>query len=101
MGVTSGAGTTYPSRAPGSPPVFSGVRVTRSLVLCVCFVDRCWFFCTLAIVLSIRFQFTAADLPFKLFLQIYIITNIYISDYRESEKVTILRYSLIIEENRG
>jgi hypothetical protein len=27
-----------------SPPVFSGVRVTRSLVLCVCFVDRCWSF---------------------------------------------------------
>ena len=24
-----------------SPPVFSGVRVTRSLVLRVCFVDRC------------------------------------------------------------
>jgi hypothetical protein len=24
-----------------SSPVFSGVRVTRSLVLCVCFVDRC------------------------------------------------------------
>jgi hypothetical protein len=23
-----------------SPPVFSGARVTRSLVLCVCFVDR-------------------------------------------------------------
>ena len=23
----------------GSPPVFSGVRVTRSLVLCVCFLD--------------------------------------------------------------
>ena len=29
-----------------SPPVFSGVRVTRSLVLRVCFVDRCLFFCT-------------------------------------------------------
>jgi hypothetical protein len=28
-----------------SPPVFSGVRVTRSLVLCVCFVDRFLFFC--------------------------------------------------------
>ena len=28
-----------------SPPVFSGVHVTRSLVLCVCFVDRCLFFC--------------------------------------------------------
>jgi hypothetical protein len=26
--------------------VFSGVRVTRSLVLYVCFVDRCLFFCT-------------------------------------------------------
>jgi len=29
-----------------SPPVFSGVRVIRSLVLYVCFIDRCLFFCT-------------------------------------------------------
>ena len=29
-----------------SPLGFSGVRVTRSLVLCVCFVDRCLFFYT-------------------------------------------------------
>jgi hypothetical protein len=29
-----------------SPPVFSGVRVTWSLVLCVRFVDRCLSFCT-------------------------------------------------------
>jgi hypothetical protein len=29
-----------------SPPIFSGVRVTWSLVLCVCFVDRCLSFCT-------------------------------------------------------
>ena len=28
-----------------SPPVFNGVHVTRSLVLYVCFVDRCLFFC--------------------------------------------------------
>jgi hypothetical protein len=28
-----------------SLPVFSEVRVTRSLVLCVCFVDRCLSFC--------------------------------------------------------
>jgi len=28
-----------------SHPVFSGVRVTRSLVLCVCFVDRWLSFC--------------------------------------------------------
>ena len=29
-----------------SPPVFSGVRFTRSLVLYVCFVNRCLSFCT-------------------------------------------------------
>ena len=29
-----------------SPPVFSGVRVTRSLVVCVCLADRCLYFCT-------------------------------------------------------
>ena len=29
-----------------SPPLFSGVRATRSLVLCVCFVDHCLSFCT-------------------------------------------------------
>ena len=28
-----------------SPAVFSGVRVTRCFVLCVCFVDRCLSFC--------------------------------------------------------
>jgi hypothetical protein len=28
-----------------SPSVFSGVHVTRSLVLCVFFIDRCWSFC--------------------------------------------------------
>jgi hypothetical protein len=28
-----------------APPVLSGVRVTRSLVLCVCFVDRCLSLC--------------------------------------------------------
>ena len=34
-GATNEAGTAYPSRAPA--PVFSGVRVTLSLVLCGCF----------------------------------------------------------------
>ena len=28
-----------------SSPILSGVRVTRSLVLCVCFVDRCLYLC--------------------------------------------------------
>jgi hypothetical protein len=27
-------------------PVFIRVRVNRSLVVCVCFVDRCFSFCT-------------------------------------------------------
>ena len=38
-----------------SLPFFSGVRVTRPLVLCVCFVDRCLSFVLflLAIVLSV------------------------------------------------
>jgi hypothetical protein len=45
-GDTSGAETVYPSGAPESAPVFSGIRVIRFLVLCVCFVDRCLLFCT-------------------------------------------------------
>ena len=36
---------TFPEHL-SSPPVFCGVRVTRYLVLCVCFVDRCLSFCT-------------------------------------------------------
>ena len=40
MGDTSGAGTDDPSGAPEFTSVYSGVRVTQFLVLCVCFVDR-------------------------------------------------------------
>jgi len=46
MGVTSGAGTAYPSAAPEFTPVLSGIHVTRSLVLYVCFVDSFLSFCT-------------------------------------------------------
>ena len=51
-----------------SPLVFSGVRVTRSFVLCVCFVNRCLSFCPflLAIVLSVL-RFTNSDYPFGIF----------------------------------
>jgi hypothetical protein len=50
MGATSGAGTVYPSRAPAfSPDFFSGVRVTRSFILYVCFVDRYFLFVFLLI----------------------------------------------------
>jgi hypothetical protein len=52
-----------------SPPVFSWVRVTRSLALYVCFVDRFLSFCTffLAIVLSILLLYTDFDFPFGIF----------------------------------
>ena len=48
MGVTSGAGTAYPSGAPKFTPVFSGIRVTRSLILYVCVVDRCLSVCDIS-----------------------------------------------------
>jgi hypothetical protein len=48
-------GQPYPSGASEYAPVVSGVRVTRSLVLCVCFVGHnlSVSFFTLAIVLSV------------------------------------------------
>jgi hypothetical protein len=39
----------YPTASVSAPefsPVFSGVRVIRSLVLCLCFVDRSLYICT-------------------------------------------------------
>ena len=46
--------------------VISGVRVTRSLVLCVCFVDdRCWSF--LSIVFSVFLCFADSDCLFGIF----------------------------------
>ena len=52
---------------------FSGVRVTRSLDLCVCFVDRSLVLFLLSIVLSVLLRYTDSDYPFgifKLFLKI-------------------------------
>ena len=66
-----------------SPPVFNGVRVIRSLVSCVCFVDRCLSFFLLAIVLSVLLRFTDYDYPFgilKLFLNKISILSSYIFD---------------------
>ena len=58
------------------PQVFSRVRVTRSLVLCACFVDRSLFFCTfLAIVLSVL-QFTDSNYPFGIFKLSLSISNL-------------------------
>ena len=42
MGATCGAGTAYPSGAHEFTPVFSGVRISRSLIFWVFFVDHGW-----------------------------------------------------------
>ena len=71
---------TFPEHL-SSPPVCSGVHVTRSLVLCVCLIYRCLFFCPflLAIVLSVLLRFMDSHYPFgifKLFLcKIYVTPN--------------------------
>jgi hypothetical protein len=64
----------YPS---GAFPVFSGVCVTGSLVLCVFFVDRCLSFCTflLAIVLSALLRYTDTDYPLVSSNSPYALTN--------------------------
>jgi hypothetical protein len=43
-----GTGTAHPSGAPEFKSVFIVVRITQSLALCVCFVDRCLSLCTLS-----------------------------------------------------
>jgi hypothetical protein len=71
------SGVFYPSGAPVPPPlVFSGVRVTRCLVLCVCFVHRCLSFCPFSFghfVARSVLRLTDSDYPFgifKLFLEL-------------------------------
>ena len=57
-----------------SPPVFSGVRVTRSLVLYVCFVDRCLSFCTFSFGHCVLLRFTDSDyLPLVSLTLLYIV----------------------------
>ena len=60
---TSGAGSAYPSGSPDFTPCFSGIRFTRSLVLCVCFVDHCLSFWPLCCLLG----FTDSDYLFGIF----------------------------------
>ena len=49
-----------------SPPVFNGVHVTRSLILYVCFVDRCLSFCTF-VDLLIEWYFAPTEAMFQLY----------------------------------
>jgi hypothetical protein len=59
-----------------SPPGFSGIRVTRSLVVCACFVDRCLSLCPFSFghCVFCPFRYTDSDYQFgifKLFLHTY------------------------------
>jgi hypothetical protein len=45
-GDTSGSGYTDPSAAPEFTQPFSETRVTRPLALYICFLNRCFSFCT-------------------------------------------------------
>ena len=57
-----------------SSPIISGVRVTRSWVLCVCFVYHCLSFCHFfccPFVLSVLLRFTDSDYPFSIFKLLY------------------------------
>ena len=55
-----------------SPPVFSVVRVTRSLVLCVCFVNICLSFCTFSFDNCVQILITPfAVLKIKYFFPVF------------------------------
>ena len=58
---------TFPEHQSPSP-VLSGFRVTRSVVLCACFVERCLPFCTFYfVVLSVLLWYRNSDYPFDIF----------------------------------
>jgi hypothetical protein len=63
-GATSVAGSAYPSGAPEFIPFLSGVRVTWSLVLCVCFVDICRLFCPFSFDYCVVCRFQILITPF-------------------------------------
>ena len=63
ISATRGAGVANPSGAHDFTPVFSGVRVARSLVLCEMFCRSLFVLLVFAIVLSVL-QFKVSDYPF-------------------------------------
>jgi hypothetical protein len=70
-GVSSGAGTAYPSGAPEFIPVLSGFVLLdlRSLVLCVCFVDTCLSICLFSVghFVVVLLRYINSDNPFGIF----------------------------------
>ena len=70
-GATCEAGTSYPSRAPESTPVFIGVGVSRPLIFCVVFYGSLFVLFLLVIALSVL-RYTASGI-FNLFLNFYVV----------------------------
>ena len=68
--------------------VFGGGCVTRSIVLCVYFVDRCQFLFILVIMLSVVFLFTDYDNPTHIFKPFFLRTHL----NHESTKFLITAY---------
>ena len=68
-----------------SPPVFSGVRVTRSLVLCVCFVNCPFVLFLLAIVLFVLLRYADSNYPFGIF-------KLFFNNFRNSYKYLKKKY---------
>jgi hypothetical protein len=103
-GVSSGAGTVYPSEHLSSPPVYSRLRVTRSLVLYVCFVDRCLFFCTFSfghcVVCSSIYGFWLPPFGiFKLFFWLFYIEYLFQENMQISEAYSGIKRFFFVKKH--
>ena len=82
-----------------SPPVFSGVRVTRSLVLLIVVFSFVLF--PLAIVLSVLLRYTDSDYPFAIFKFFLIITCVILKCQTivAMEKRVWVCYNIFLKKN--
>jgi hypothetical protein len=67
----------------GSPPVFSGVCVTRSLFLYACFVDLCLSFCTF----SFAHCFVCFSSIYGFWLPLWYLQTLLITDFKNMSKL--------------
>ena len=77
-------------------PVFGGVHVTRSLVLCTCFVYRYLSFCPfVAIMLSVFHRFTDSDYPFGIFNSSYHLMHLFFLSQKVISSTVLLTPKLL------
>ena len=81
-----------------APPVFSGVHVTRSLVLCVCFIDRCLSLCTFTFGHWVACSFSNYPFDvFKLFLMLKMYLLIYCYQYNLYVRINLKIFGKTIQ----